>query len=465
MRRYGFKTGLALLICAACTEPGPPISDAGDFPYRVTPRGVRVHGRTRILVVPTRFAQGAPDPLTSTGIRDAFFGGADGGPVARNFWLASGLTFSLAGEVTSWVQSTVASSELGLNGQVAPTREGDYVLQAMRGVDNVVDFGRYDNDGPDGFPNSGDDDGFVDGGIVVLNSDRNTHCGIPGSRGLHPHANTRWRDANNNAFPTLDAGAGASQAPDSAPRRIKVGGYVVMGVQSCGTDIAANVLTHELGHLLLGLPDLYHSVGGGTQVWEGRRWVVGCWELMAAGSGWGCGSGAPPPSGFDMSTLGAWSRATVGWTQPIVVPIARDSIYPLHPPSAGATILRVPVADSEYFLVEYRERGGSDLMPPANGVLIYHVDETLPIFPGITAPRRYRVRLMEADDADGLIRTETEGGDRGGASDAFGITRTSFATGTHSGALTTSGAPLPFAITEITVDGAKHRATVRIKPN
>ena len=147
------------------------------------------------------------------------------------------------------------------------------------------------------------------------------------------------------------------------------------------------------------------------------------------------------------------------------MPIDRDSVYTLRPPAAGATILRVPVADSEYFLIEYRERAGSDQMPPSNGVLIYHIDERLPLFPAVSAPRRYRIRLMEADDTDGLVRTEGEGGDRGGASDAFGITNTSFATGTHSGALTTSGEPLPFAITDITIDAMGHRATVRIKPS
>jgi hypothetical protein len=77
----------------------------------------------------------------------------------------------------------------------------------------------------------------------------------------------------------------------------------------------------------------------------------------------------------------------------------------------------------------------------------------------------YRVRLMEADDGDELLRTEIEGGDRGTATDAFGITKTTFATGEHSGARTTAGEPLPFVITEITIDAANRRATVRIRPS
>src|SRR5258705_3410593 len=34
--------------------------------------------------------------------------------------------------------------------------------EALAAVDNQVDFGQFDNDGPDGIPNSGDDDGYVD---------------------------------------------------------------------------------------------------------------------------------------------------------------------------------------------------------------------------------------------------------------------------------------------------------------
>jgi M6 family metalloprotease-like protein len=452
---------IAALLSVACTEPRP-ISDAGNYPYRLTPRRVRAFGTSRVLIIPARFANSEPVPMDGDAIRNAYFGGAGGGPVASAFALASGNRFTLVGEVTNWVQTSVSSLELTQPGVNSPTREGDYVLEAVRAVDHLVDFGRYDNDGPDGFPNSGDDDGFVDGGIVLMNANRNTHCGIPGATGLHPHAFTAWRDKNGVRFRTADV---YNTPKDTAPRGIEIGSYVAQGVLSCGTDVGASTLTHELGHLFLGLPDMYHVVGGGTQVWEGRRWVVGCWELMASGSGWGCGKGAPPGLGSNMSLLGAWTRVRVGWSDPIVVSTAKDSVYTLRPPTDGGTVLRVPVADSEYFLVEYRERAGIDQMPPSNGVLIYHVDERVPMNPAPTAARVYRIRLMEADDGDQLIRTEGEGGDRGSATDAFGITRTTFATGAHSGARTTAGAPLPFVITEITIDAANHRATVRIKPS
>lgn len=39
---------------------------------------------------------------------------------------------------------------------------GEFVKALIAEVDRDIDFGLYDNDGPDGLPNSGDDDGRVD---------------------------------------------------------------------------------------------------------------------------------------------------------------------------------------------------------------------------------------------------------------------------------------------------------------
>ena len=39
---------------------------------------------------------------------------------------------------------------------------GRFAREVIEAVDADVDLGRYDNDGPDGVPNSGDDDGYVD---------------------------------------------------------------------------------------------------------------------------------------------------------------------------------------------------------------------------------------------------------------------------------------------------------------
>ncbi|SVD56529.1 uncharacterized protein METZ01_LOCUS409383, partial [marine metagenome] len=79
---------------------------------------------------------------------------------------------------------------LRLRGEVAPKRyaardpardylaaepgaAGDFARfnrEILAQADRDIDFARYDDDGPDGVPNSGDDDGLVDGVFIVVAS-------------------------------------------------------------------------------------------------------------------------------------------------------------------------------------------------------------------------------------------------------------------------------------------------------
>jgi immune inhibitor A len=437
----------------------PPVSDAVGFPYHRSTTGVRTTGTNRILILPVQFFDGSTPPVTRDAIAQRYFGGANGGAVAEAYRLASRGTFTLRGDVAPWSHSLTVRRDFGGAPQTAPTRDGDYVLEAMRAADPSIDFGRFDNDGPDGFPNSGDDDGLVDGGVVVMNSDRDGYCDTAPGRGPHPRTNIRWLTATGTPFLTNDAKFGAG--------RIGVSGYVLMSALACdGQATNSTTLAHELGHLLFGLPDLYHSVGGTGQAWEVRRWVVGCWELMAAGSIWGCGRGTPSFSASFTSsaTFGAWTRMQIGWSTPTPIRTDRDSIYTLFAMSAGATVLQIPISPGEYLLAEYREPGAGDRTPPAAGVLLYHVAEQLPMYPSADAPRQYRVRLIEADDDGALLHTEAEGGDRGVSGDAFGVSRSELRPGTHSDARAIDGTPFPFVISEITLDRAAHLARLRIAP-
>ena len=72
--------------------------------------------------------------------------------------------FELTGEVLPrWYASRS-------NADVYVEAEGDYgrfAREIIQAADADVDFSRYDNDGPDGVPNSGDDDGYVDYIFIV----------------------------------------------------------------------------------------------------------------------------------------------------------------------------------------------------------------------------------------------------------------------------------------------------------
>ena len=453
---------IALTFAGACSEAGPTeplVSDAGPHPYRRSATGVRTTGTVRVLILPVQFFDGSAPPLSSGALKDRFFGGTNGGAIAETYRLASRGMFTLRGEVAPWSHSPTIRRDFAGAPQNAPTRFGDYVLEAMRAADPSIDFGRFDNDGPDGFPNSGDDDGVVDGGVVVMNSDRDGYCDTFAGRGPHPHANTRWLTAAGTPFLTSDAKFGGGF--------IGVSGYTIMSALACdGRSTNSTTLAHELGHVLFGLPDLYHGVGGTGQAWETRRWVIGCWELMSAGSIWGCGQGTPlfSASFTSSATFGYWTRIQIGWIASTPVRTDVDSTYTLHALNVGGTVLQVPISLSEYLLIEYREPEAGDRTPPAAGVLIYHVAEQYPHYPAADLPRQYRVSLIEADDSNGLLRTEAEGGDRGVAGDAFGNGVTELRPGIHSRAKAMDGTAFPFVISAITLDRAQHRATLRIAP-
>lgn len=442
-----------LVVLAACSDgTAPQLEDPLPTPYQVSPRGVRVNGVTRVLVIPTRLAGGAAPSITPQQLRYEMFGGRDDGLVSRVYGLASGGRFALRGDVAPWVQTTVARNMLNIDTLAA---------QAIRLVDAHVDFTRYDSDGPDGIPNSGDDDGVVDGGIAIMIPELDMGCPGPG---IHPFARLGWgigTGAERTPFPTGDIGAGGTP--------IGITGFTIMSARDC-SDTRANAapLAHEFGHLLFGLPDLYHQADvtvPANERWKGRRWVVGCWELMAAGSGWGCGAGAPPSVRLN-STFGAWTRLEIGWATPTVISPDVDATYELRAldRAGGGTVLSLPISDGERFLVEYRQQMAGDVGIPADGVLIYHVVDSLPFWIDPAGPRRYRVMLMEADDDDALVRTWSEGGNRGVAFDAFGAAVRTFSSATHTGARLADGSMLPFTIDEISFDRSAGQAWTRIRP-
>ena len=444
--------GVFFAACRDTTAPTPDF-DGSRFPYRLSATGVRLFGTSRLVVIAARFADGAPAPLSSSDIQAQLFGGSGGGLVTESYALASGGGFTLRGHVTPWVTTSVTITAFGLPGAPGqPSGLTAYVTDAIRLVDADVDFGQYDNDGPDGFPNSGDDDGVVDGGVAIFNSEKNRYCDGGTGRGPHPFAVSRLPAGTR--FLTTDARKNGGV--------IEVGGYTLLSATGCGgPDVGAHVLAHELGHVLLGLPDMYHVVGGQGEVWAVRRWVSGCWELMAAGA-WGCGTGAPTLD-YRFNTLGAWTRSVLGWATPVVADLNTAATYELSPMGRGGSVLRVPIKADEYLLIEYREGAPGDSRLPANGVIMFHVAESLPQFPA-TLQSPYKVSLIEADDDSSLFRTELQGGNRGTPGDAFGITRTTFRAGEHSRAKSVDGVPFLFEITGITIDAAAHKARVRVAP-
>ena len=134
---------------------------------------------------------------------------------------------------------------------------------------------------------------------------------------------------------------------------------------------ALGVYAHEYGHLLF-LPDLYDE----NIRPDKADHFVGRWSLMGTGLWLG------DPKGSSPAELEAWSRIRLGWLTPDFVELATnnlslqmEALSPLET-STGVRAIKIPVADTEYYLMEFREKTSFDAYLPGSGILITRIDES-----------------------------------------------------------------------------------------
>ncbi len=203
---------------------------------------------------------------------------------------------NLTGTVYGWTTlpntNTFYTGTGSCNGLCGTAKVGDLIVSTIAANDGAVNFGLYDNDGPDGLPNSGDDDGFVDF-VAFVHPEQGAECGVNGNIWSHRWNLDSW--AGHNPYVTNDARTGGGF--------IRVDDYVIQPAYNCGgaTVIDIGVFCHEYGHAF-GLPDLYDTNGGSQGVGE--------WCLMGSGN-WN-----QPTNPAHMS---AWSKDQLGWADVTVV--------------------------------------------------------------------------------------------------------------------------------------------------
>ncbi len=318
-----------------------------------------VTGTRNVPIFLAQFSDTGAAPITASDLQKQLFDGPwPTGTMTEYYDEISYGMVQLDGEVFDWV--TVANDDNYYAGNVngldpANSNVGEFIHEIIDAWDGSVDFGQYDNDGPDGNPNSGDDDGFVDF-IGIVHPEIGGECGGPADD-IWSH---RWRLSGwaDGTYTTNDAAAGGGS--------IRIEDYTIMPALSCsGTLIEIGVFCHEFGHAF-GLPDLYDTnpnVAGNS---EGIGW----WGLMGAGN-WNS-----PTTPAHMS---AWSKAELGWINPATV--ASDLYnWPILSATTSPTAFKLwknGTPGDEYFLVEYRTDQGFDSEIEAPGLLIWHVDESI----------------------------------------------------------------------------------------
>ena len=285
--------------------------------------------------------------------------------------------FELTGEVLPRWYAANSNAEVYADAEGGYGRFAREIIQA---VDADVDFSRYDNDGPDGVPNSGDDDGYVDFIFIVSAS-----------------APTGF--ITEEATGVAQLGLGSDFASQDRARR---GGFILIrsksGALQRGRSFveAVGSMAHEFGHFL-GLPDLYDRDFGSEP--EDDSGGIGYWGLMGHGNrGWGEVDGPNP--------FCAWSLGQLGWLgvnneQLKVLRADQDDVI-FADVNAGGAVYLLPASTParHFFLVEFRSRQHSyyERNLPAEGLLIWRIN------PNRNGNNMEAIKQVDLVCADGLFR-------------------------------------------------------------
>lgn len=332
-------------------------------------------------VICGKYSDSGPDDWPISQMQTQLFDGPWPTGTMRDFYHEVSFNqYHLDGEVFGWYTTTltqqyVVGNEYGFGNDA---HVGEFLIQLLNWADPYVNFGLYDNDGPDNVPNSGDDDGIVDTIFFIHDG----AGGETGAQNIWSHSSSmQW--AAGGYFYTTD--------PRTGGGTIKIGPYIIQpSINSNMQIIEIGVFCHEFGHAL-GLPDLYdtdYSSNG-----------VGDWCLMSGGS-WNTPA---RPAHFS-----AWCRYMMGWITPIEVQtFLHDQPIPMI--ETTGTSYKVwtdgNYSGDQYFMVENRQRWGSDINLKGEGLLVWHVDESAQQ----SNENHPKVDLEEADGLNNLYYAANSG--------------------------------------------------------
>ena len=360
---------------------------AAGAPGQVT----SLSGRRQIPTILVEF-NNKSGQFPSSAYQDHLFGNLGTNPPQRTisqYYVDMSLgQFELTGRVLGWFRLPNDDTHYEEPNNGSGTGFGEFLKFGLDRADGLIDFGDFDNDGPDGLPNSGDDDGVVDT-VFFVHPEAGAECGTFAERSnIWSHS---WRYSepaygHSGPYETNDVQLDELQVPvlndDGTEKHIVVEDYTVQPGLACPTGsgnpriVPIGVFAHEYGHAL-GLPDLYDRTPGSNPNSNG----IGNWGVMAGGS-WGFGGRPDTPT-----RMSAWSLARLGWANLEILDLSLPFSLDLEPVPEGNRVYVMDVPDAnglEYFLIELRDPAWTDSTGlglnwdvdlPEAGLAIWHIDD------------------------------------------------------------------------------------------
>lgn len=380
--RRGWKPALeaARERRARLRERGVLLLDPAD----AAGQAAAVTGTFAMPVIPLLYQDTPGPPVTLEALTDRLFSAAPELLSVTGYFreVSRGLA-EVTGSVAPWARVRNADAHYEGDSNGAPPFLGELLAEALASADAALDFRDFDRDG----------DGLVDF-VIFVHPEPGGECG---NRNIWSH---RW---------SYDHASGTG-APFRTADGVGVSDYLIVPALTCpeqdGTtrlnDIG--VIAHEIGHAF-GLPDLY-----ATNPLRMMNAGIAQWGLMGSGN-WNT-----PSSPAHME---AWSKAELGWI-PVRTLSAGAAGLALQPAETDGVAFRIdlppPAGETgptrEYFLLENRQRIGSDRNLAGTGLLIWHVDEATlgRLWPSNTVMEEAGRKGLDLEEADGLRNLDIPAG-------------------------------------------------------
>jgi M6 family metalloprotease-like protein len=369
IRTYASTRGYVNLTRIAVVNRNAVVAGAITREEADSGGGTVISGRRDIPVLLLKFADTGNDPYPPANLQRELFGSWPTGTMTDFYRELSYRRFTVGGTVSPWFRLSQpadyyqgpVTNNTPCNGLCDTNRSrlGALLTETLDEANKTIDFSQYDNDGADGVPNSGDDDGFVDF-VAFVHPGRGGECGSQNQSVNNNIWSHRYRlsDLIGRDYETKDL--------TKDGRRIRIDDYVIMPALACDgrTMIQIGVFAHEFGHAF-GLPDLYDTAS------PARSQGVGDWDLMGSGS-WGGDDRSP----HHPAHMAAWSKAFLGWVNPLVVTADTRAVQ-LKPVETSPDVLRVNISENVYYLIEYRRKTLFDDSLTGPGVLVWRVDDAV----------------------------------------------------------------------------------------